>query len=146
MASQSYTAEMAKRSPAERAADHYHIAPNGCWEWEGSKWKGYGRINVDGRPRGAHRVLYEAIVGPIPPGLTLDHLCRNRSCVNPDHLEPVSMRVNTLRGIGPAAIHAAQTECIHGHPFDEANTYRKRNGSRDCRTCNRLRVAALRNG
>jgi len=96
---------------------------------------GYGKVNIDGKAKLAHRVVYEALVGPIPEGLQLDHLCRNRACVNPAHLEPVTQRVNILRGTGTAAVHAAKTHCINGHPFDEANTYLYQGNKRMCRRC-----------
>lgn len=109
---------------------------NGCWVWKAYRDRhGYGHISVYGRRSLlAHRVSYEAFVGEIPQGLTLDHLCRNRACVNPAHLEPVTARENSLRGASPAANYARQTECLRGHPFDEANTYIW-NGSRICRAC-----------
>jgi hypothetical protein len=107
-----------------------------CWLWTGSLSNGYGNI----RPRNgepmmrAHRFAYELLVGPIPEGLHLDHLCRVRHCVNPDHLEPVTQRVNTLRGFGACAQHARKTHCEHGHEFTEENT-RISDGERVCRTC-----------
>jgi hypothetical protein len=89
---------------------------SGCWEWTACKIKtGYGRVQMKEGPKLAHRIIYELLVGPIPEGLTLDHLCRNRSCVNPSHLEPVTMRENCLRGTGPTAINARKTHCIRGH-------------------------------
>lgn len=113
----------------------------GCWEWTACQINtGYGRIWEGGR-RGksllAHRVSYELFVGQIPDGLTLDHLCRVRHCVNPLHLEPVTGRENTLRGEGPAAVAARKTHCDSGHEFTPENTYIARNGTRKCRTCRR---------
>jgi hypothetical protein len=87
-----------------------------CWKWTAWKIKnGYGRVQMKDGPKLAHRAVYELLVGSIPEGLTLDHLCRNRICVNPQHLEPVSMRENVLRGIGPTAVNAAKVHCAYGH-------------------------------
>jgi hypothetical protein len=123
--------------------------PGECWPWLGQKdEKGYGQVresNRRSRSLMAHRVVYELLVGLIPEGLTLDHLCRVRHCVNPAHLEPVTNRENILRGDGPAARHARQTHCKYGHPFDEQNTLHRRNGrGRSCRTCQRERSARFR--
>lgn len=108
-----------------------------CWLWTASTNSGgYGLLKVGERLVRAHRFAYELLVGPIPEGLQIDHLCRVRTCVNPAHMEPVTSRVNTLRGDGLAAKQAAQTRCKHGHPFDEANTHHWR-GHRWCRTCSR---------
>lgn len=115
-----------------------------CWEWTGEIDKdGYGRGWVPelGRIRLAHRLLYEAHRGPIPAGLQLDHVCRNRRCVNPDHLEPVTQQENIRRSDGVQAINARKTACHNGHPFDEANTYVCPRGRRECRIC---RTAASR--
>lgn len=107
----------------------------GCWEWGGPTGEGgYGFFVYEGSRRQAHRDAYTSLVGPIPEGLVLDHLCRNRVCVRPDHLEPVTLRINTLRGTSVPAINARKIECGKGHPFTEANTYLYR-GKRSCRTC-----------
>lgn len=108
-----------------------------CWLWTAGKARGYGYIRLNGRTQAAHRVAYAMLVGPIPEGLTLDHLCRNPACVNPAHLEVVSLKENILRGIGASAQHARQTHCIRGHPFDEENTYWCSDGRRQCRACHR---------
>jgi len=84
----------------------------------------------------AHRFGYELLVGPIPTGLTLDHLCRVRTCVNPAHLEPVSIGENVLRGDTRPAANLKKTHCPRGHAYDAANTYIARGGERHCRTCN----------
>ena len=86
----------------------------------------------------AHRVAFEAYRHPIPEGLTIDHLCRVPACINPDHLEPVTLRINILRGVGPTAVHAAQTHCYQGHEFTNENTFRTKNGGRVCRMCDRM--------
>jgi hypothetical protein len=117
-----------------------------CWLWVGKQNnRGYGIFHADGRSLLAHRVAYELEVGPIPDGLTLDHVrskgCRNRHCVNPDHLEPVTQRENVLRGSGFAALNAAKTHCPRGHQYTPENTYANPHpdGGRICRTCKRER-------
>lgn len=115
---------------------------NGCWIWTGSKLKtGYGTLGINKMNVLAHRLSYELNVGPIPEGMTIDHKCRNRSCVNPDHLEPVTMYENVMRGNSPSSINARRTHCKNGHPFDDSNTYLRPGKipgekKRLCRTCN----------
>ena len=111
-------------------------AETGCWHWMGSKFPtGYGRFKVGGKVCYAHRFSYELFVGPIPDGLSIDHLCRNHPCVNPGHLEPVTHRVNVLRGCAPTAHNAAKTHCPKGHAYDLFNTYVNRQGGRSCKAC-----------
>lgn len=135
------------RSPVQRFFEKIDKTET-CWLWVAALDKGYGRFAADGRRMiSAHRWSYEFHVGPIPEGLTLDHLCRTPRCVNPDHLEPVTQRENMAR-IPP------KTHCPHGHPFTTANTYIRTASRQDlrparqCRTCARLaarvRYAAAR--
>lgn len=115
----------------------------GCWLWTGQIGRrGYGQIGSgsDGRTLLTHRVSYELNVGPIPEGLTLDHLCRVRHCINPAHLEPVTARENILRGETLAAANIAKTHCPQGHPYSPENTYIYK-GSRSCRICSRAKSA-----
>lgn len=117
----------------------------GCMEWRGCfQLNGYGYLNKDGRKIRAHRAAYELFVGPIPSGMHLDHLCRNRACVNVTHLEAVTCRVNLLRGTGPTATRANQAQCKRGHSFDEPNTYYRPNGTRCCRVCRAMRKRKLK--
>lgn len=106
-----------------------------CWLWTAMlNTGGYGLIRVARKMVFAHRLAFEMVRGPIPDGLFLDHLCRVRHCVNPDHLEVVTMRENVLRGIGPTAKQAAQSHCLRGHPFEGENL-RIYRGKRICRAC-----------
>ena len=117
----------------------------GCWEWGGARSKaGYGQIRSGGRGvlLYAHRVAYELARGPIPPGLVIDHLCRNRGCVNPDHLEVVTNGENLLRGDTFAAENARKTHCPYGHPYQGDNLYlTPKHGHRQCRICTRRRLS-----
>jgi hypothetical protein len=119
-----------------------HLGP--CWMWAGAPNRdgGYGTHRTKtGRPV-AHRYAYELLVGPIPDGLDLDHLCRVRMCVNPEHLEPVTRLVNNRRGRRNQ--NGFKTHCDRGHEFTPENTYRKPNGGRSCRECARMRCQASR--
>lgn len=116
-----------------------------CWLWLGRpRPNGYGNLGRGGRGGRvilAHRAAYEIHVGVIPEGLTIDHLCRVRACVNPWHLEPVPGVVNLKRGQAPSAINARKTHCLRGHAFDEVNTYWRPKG-RDCKECYKVRRKA----
>lgn len=133
--------------------------PEACWPFNGYRSPfGYGQIRTGplGTPKiVAHRAAYELLVGPIPDGLQLDHLCGNPPCCNPAHLEPVTAIENTMRSpIAPAAVNARRTHCVHGHPFDDKNTATylwAGRTHRRCRTClarikraRRMRLAAAR--
>lgn len=116
-----------------------------CWEWLGGHSKGYGTFHpYHGKTVGAHRFAYEYLVGPIPDGLELDHLCRNTRCVNPDHLQPVTTQINVLRGYGPSAKASRATHCPKGHPYDAANTSYRHNGKRLCKACARAWARIVR--
>jgi hypothetical protein len=114
----------------------YPSDPNGCWIWTGAKNSaGYGQLKIDGHAVYAHRLSYEWHVGPIPPDMTIDHLCRTPACCNPAHLEVVTMKENLLRSTSPAAKNARKTHCLRGHPLDKANTYINAKGQRSCLIC-----------
>lgn len=122
--------------------NHTPLLPAGeCWPWQGNrKPSGYGRVYIGHSKYAlAHRVAYELANGPIPADLTIDHLCRNRSCVNPAHMEAVSRAENTMRGDTLGARNAAKTRCKRGHLLDDANTYLTRQGWRRCRQCHNER-------
>lgn len=108
-----------------------------CWEWTGTKVQGYGWFTqANKKTIGAHLWLYKQKFGPLTEGKELDHLCRNRKCVNLSHLELVTKKENILRGISPPAINARKTHCINGHEFTEKNTYKRKNeAGKRCRTC-----------
>lgn len=135
---------MPRRTLAQRFYGRIDIDPDdpydGCWEWTGSvdrgARKGYGKLyigKIDGRHKTAraHRVAYELLVQPIPEGLVIDHLCRNRTCVNPTHMELVTDEENRARGIASST----KSHCVHGHKFTAENTYVNPRGHRSCRIC-----------
>jgi len=150
-----YTRYWRHGDPTLGASDHHSGSPeerfwakvdkngplfNGtpCWMWTAYKSKsGYGNFTPvhGGLPQRVHRFAYELLIGPIPEGLTLDHLCRVRHCVNPSHLEPISIKGNVLRGTGISANNARKTHCSRGHVFDFLNTHIDRRGNRNCRHC-----------
>ena len=106
-----------------------------CWLWQGGRNNsGYGSF----RGQGVHRYAYEKWVGPIAPRMTIDHLCKVKLCINPTHLEAVSLRENILRGRGWVWHHVQATHCPQGHPYDAENTNHRR-GRRYCRACERAR-------
>lgn len=115
------------------------VEDGGCWLWTGALRNGYGAMSqrvsadvADGwRTLYVHRLTYQLVIGPIPPGLQLDHVCRVRRCVNPEHLETVTAQENKRRGMSPAAVNARKTTCPQGHPYDMTTG----SGGRGCRTC-----------
>lgn len=121
----------------ERFWSKVEVASPGCWWWTAARiGPGYGSFRLEGKSRLAHRLAYQMLVGPIPDGLELDHLCRNRACVNPDHLEPVTHAENIRRGAFRAVHRAnrlAHKTCSQGHPYDGVRP----DGARSCSTCRR---------
>jgi hypothetical protein len=125
-------------SQVDRSAD-------GCWNWLGQVTNNYGRTGISRSKVWAHRASYEEFVGRIPPGFQIDHLCKNTVCINPDHLEAVTPRVNTLRSDSLSAIAARRTHCAAGHEYTDENTRQRRDRrARVCRTCARADAARRR--
>lgn len=119
------------------------VTPTGCVEYQGGlTTSGYGQMSVDGRSVQTHRLAYVLAIGPVPEGLVIDHLCRNRACCNPFHMEPVTRQVNTLRGATLAAGNAAKTHCRQGHPYEGDNLRIDSCGKRRCRQCETARRRA----
>ena len=125
--------------------DKVCVLDNGCWEWMAHLVDGYGYFRIgsltDGTRRHvySHRYAYEQLVAAIPPGLQCDHLCRNRPCVYPGHIDIVTRRTNLLRGNGVSGRNARKTHCPQGHAYDFLNTHICTDGSRRCRACDRQR-------
>lgn len=144
---------MARLSTLERLMQYVYKDPStGCWLWTGCCYpNGYGAFRVKGRTRPAHCYSYELHIGLVPEGRELDHTCHkpeqcagsytciHRKCVNPAHLEPVTHVENLRRGGRPGSFHRNKTQCVAGHPYDDANTYvAPASGYRYCRECSRL--------
>lgn len=106
-----------------------------CWEWQASKTLGYGMFSIKHKVIGAHRFIYEYYFNRMDSNLQIDHLCRNRACVNPFHLELVTQKINLLRGFGISAINARKTHCPQGHEYSEENTWISKKNHRFCKIC-----------
>lgn len=126
----------------DRLFTRIHVHENGCWIWQGCKdAHGYGRTNMgNGKIKSTHVLFYTWLVGDVPKGLELDHLCMKQSCVNPDHLEPVTHAENIRRWAASLNIR----RCPQGHEYDPANTYINPQGRRICRICSRASGARYR--
>ena len=127
-------------NPLTRILQNIRIGyESGCWVWDGGlSSKGYAQIVIAGKRKMAHRVAYEETIGPIPDGMMLDHLCRNRACCNPKHLEPVTNTENQKRGLKGTL----KTHCARGHAYVEGNIYRHKSNGRirsRCLTCTRAK-------
>lgn len=123
-------------SNEERFAEKIVVSPDDCWLWQAAlSYNGYGFFHVGGKQLRAHRWAYENFIGPIPEGMTLDHLCRVRHCANPFHCEIVTRAENALRGDGPTAVNARRTHCIRGHLLADENLRTRPDGRRQCRAC-----------
>jgi hypothetical protein len=130
-------------------------APDECWLWPTPEYNGYGRVSLNGKKTGVHRVAYQLAVGSIPPGSDIEHTCHtndntcfkrwdcpHRACVNPAHLEPVTRQENLRRAhrLGTPVGQSGKTHCPSGHPYNKRNTQFRKNGHRVCATCNRERA------
>jgi hypothetical protein len=134
-----------RKTVIQRLADRATVTAAGCFVWTGAiRPDGYGAITVDGKTRLVHRAALAELSIDVPSGYVVDHLCRNRACFNPDHLEPVTRSENTRRGNSPWAVNARKTHCHRGHEFTPENTGSQLSG-RFCIACRRA-LDAIRHG
>lgn len=127
-----------RRNTIEDILSRCEKTTDGCWVWMGSKSpNGYGYVSWQDKMTLVHRLIYEERVWPVGEGLQLDHLCRNRACCNPMHLEEVSQQENIRRGMG-GQVNREKIHCPYGHPYDAENTHHYK-GDRWCRECSRRR-------
>ncbi len=124
--------------PLDRFLQKIEISSESCWEWQGCTSNGYGQINIDRKTTRAHRFIYEYYHGKISSELQIDHLCSNRKCVNPNHLEQVTQQENNLRSMSISGINSRKTHCIRGHKFTDENIYYWKK-SRHCRICIKIK-------
>lgn len=129
---------MNRRNTPEDFHNKYTITSDECRLWNGGLTKdGYGRFSINCQEWLAHRYAFFLKYGTLDPQKEIDHKCKVRRCVNPDHLEEVTSKVNVMRGDTIASRGAKKTHCDRGHPFDQENTYTKKNGTRQCKECGR---------
>ena len=128
-----------KRLPS-RFWNKVAIHDSGCWNWVAGHGNGYGSFWINGENRCAHALTYELVYPKPLKGFCLDHICRNRQCVNPQHLEVVTLGENVLRGIGITAQNRSKTKCPNGHPYD----MKYGTGKRGCKACNREKMRLFR--
>lgn len=131
-------ARIGKQELLDRYRHRLVAQDDGCWVWHGSSMNGYGRINYEGKIWLAHRLFYTLLVGSIPDGKVIDHLCRVRNCLNPEHMEVTTQQVNVKRGL-MGVLRPRPTHCPSGHAYEDPNIYYAPKGYRVCRTCKRIK-------
>jgi len=128
-----------RKSAVNRIYDKLLKKKSGCWQYIGKLDKnGYGRVRDNYTRKLIHRAMYEHLIGRIPDKMVIDHLCRNRGCVNPSHMEVVTQRENILRGYGVTARNSRKLNCKRGHGLNGENLYMTTKGSRQCIKCRNI--------